>query len=102
METKFTGGDWRRVKGICQMADFGTTIHHRGCHGVYSDADEHGDDEADANLISASPRMFVALQSFVNFARDRRQELGALSPEMEEIEALAIVALAKATGASHD
>lgn len=63
MSAQHTPGPWRAVAGIDQMSDFGTTIHHRGRYGVYSDADTHGDDKADADLIAAAPDLLAALQS---------------------------------------
>jgi hypothetical protein len=64
--SKHTLGPWRSVKGNSQMCDDGTTIYHRGNIGVYSDAEEHGDAEADARLIAAAPELLEQLEYIVN------------------------------------
>ncbi len=62
MEAKHTAGPWRATLGNSQMSDPGSTIYHRGQWGVYSDADSHGNPEADARLIAAAPDMLAALR----------------------------------------
>lgn len=54
MTGKPTKGPARVTRGKSQMCDKGTTIWHSGEWGVYSDADEHGGDKADAELICES------------------------------------------------
>lgn len=49
------------------MCDFGTTVvAPRESWGVYSDADTHGDAEADARLMSAALDMQQALQRYLD------------------------------------
>ena len=74
MEAKHTAGPWRATLGNSQMSDPGTTIYHRGQWGVYSDADSHGDPEADARLIAAAPELLEACQTFAEWLR--REEAG--------------------------
>ena len=62
MEAKHTPGPWRATLGRSQMSDPGTTIYHLGQWGVYSDADSHGDPEADARLIAAAPELLAAVE----------------------------------------
>ena len=74
MEAKHTAGPWRATLGNSQMSDPGTTIYHRGQWGVYSDADSHGDPEADARLIAAAPELLEACQTFAEWLR--REDAG--------------------------
>jgi len=65
MEAQHTSGPWRATPGNSQMSDPGTTIYHRGQWGVYSDADAHGDHEADARLIAAAPELLKVAQAYM-------------------------------------
>lgn len=53
LEAGPTEGPWISQQGQNQMVNPGTTIHHGRGWGVYSDADEHGPDGADAAFIAA-------------------------------------------------
>lgn len=77
MEAKHTAGPWRATLGNSQMSDPGTTIYHRGQWGVYSDADSHGDAEADARLIAAAPDLLEACLKLVEW--DDREKDHAIS-----------------------
>lgn len=84
MSTAFTPGPWRAVMGISQMVDYGTTIYHRGIWGVYTDAQQHGDDEADACLIAAALDLLRELQ----FASQFVLAGGGKSVDLDRIAAL--------------
>lgn len=64
-DLKYTSGNWYAKEGIDQMVDEGTTVVQLKRNGkklfVFSDADTHGDIEADAKLIAAAPGMHSAL-----------------------------------------
>lgn len=51
----------------------------------------------DMRLIAAAPTLLSVVQKFVAFAKDRRDELGTLSPEMEALDEFARQAIAEAT-----
>jgi hypothetical protein len=70
MEKKFTPGPWEHRTGMNQMISDKTTVASLGIRTkeegamqdfIFSDAEEHGDQEADAKLIAAAPEMLDAL-----------------------------------------
>lgn len=97
---KHTPGPWRVTRGNSQMSDKGTTIWHRECAGVYSDAYTHGDADADALLIAAAPDLLEAIQAVLQIdangvsLKDRLKSWNAGRPALEKAEA----AISKATG----
>ena len=97
MEAKHTPGPWRATMGTSQMSDPGTTIYHQGRWGVYSDADSHGDQEADARLIAAAPELLEALKHCEDVFM--RHEINRVDGEQISELALSVIraAIAKAT-----
>lgn len=63
-----TPGPWRTKRSLTQMCDDGTTVASLGGEipwWIFSDADTHGDREADARLVSAAPELLAALRFMV-------------------------------------
>lgn len=67
-----TPGPWRATAGMSQMCDFGTTLARGRPTGdqsfwwIFSDADGHGDPDADAALIAAAPDLLAALREYAD------------------------------------
>ena len=70
MQSKHTPGPWRAKQGISQMTDKGTTIFFFNGVGVFSDAETHGDQMADARLIAAAPELLAGIHEIMKDAAD--------------------------------
>ena len=100
-ETRFTPGPWEWKRLRPDDIDFpGTMIHGASGVGVAAIFFHVGqDDEADARLIAAAPRLLASLQTIVHGLREGWWGQG--SGELEEGELqLAEAAIAKALGES--
>lgn len=115
---KHTGGNWQCKKGVGQMVHGGTTVAEIGCTDtqaswwIFTDADQHGDPEADACLIAAAPELLDALVGMLEVygvtkgaMRQRKDPIHGLiyEPENEsliELSDQARAAIAKAIGVS--
>lgn len=96
---KFTPGPWYAKAGVSQMVSDDTTIWSAPKPNadlsrwfVFADADDHGDSEATARLISAAPELYEALTELLAVDEDWH---GSVNSEMSAARVKARAALAK-------
>ena len=109
---KHTPAPWVLAFGERQTCHPGTTVAQvapkfgagPGGYWIFSNAETHGDQEADARLIAAAPELLEALKGVLAIVSDSRGVAGyhlngdtAEWDEFDEVDA-AIDAIAKATG----
>ncbi len=105
---KFTPGPWYAKSGDSQMCSEDTTVARLGQRAsdathwwIFSPANDHGDSDADADLIAAAPELYAALAALmpaVDSEIEQRQ-FGGYDKDFIELKRLsdaAHAALAKA------